>query len=317
MNFEKIEEAYTLLLENVQVIQNNLSTNFYDALIEQNGIYLDRQTDLEIVKKNNQGLKRLNLSKEEWRRVYQFILMKGAQTEPLQANHQFTPDAIGFLLIFIIDQLIAASDMTILEMGSGTGNLAETILNNSQKEIDYLGLEIDDLLIDLSASIAEVMGSKAHFAQGDAVRPQVMKESDMVISDLPVGYYPDDQIASRYQVASQSKHTYAHHLLMEQALKYIKHDGYAIFLAPNNLLTSPQSDLLKDWMKASAQLKAMIALPESLFASVAQAKTIFVFQKQKKESIEPFIYALSDLNNVEEIAAFSESFQKWCKDSEN
>jgi len=317
MNFEKIEEAYTLLLENVQVIQNNLSTSFYDALIEQNGIYLDGQTDLEIVKKNNQGLKRLNLSKEEWRRVYQFILMKGAQTEPLQANHQFTPDAIGFLLIFIIDQLIAVSDMTILEMGSGTGNLAETILNNSQKEIDYLGLEIDDLLIDLSASIAEVMGSKAHFAQGDAVRPQVMKESDMVISDLPVGYYPDDQIASRYQVASQSKHTYAHHLLMEQALKYIKHDGYAIFLAPNNLLTSPQSDLLKDWMKASAQLKAMIALPESLFASVAQAKTIFVFQKQKNESIEPFIYALSDLNNVEEIAAFSESFQKWCKDSEN
>lgn len=317
MNFEKIEEAYTLLLENVQVIQNNLSTNFYDALIEQNGIYLDRQTDLEIVKKNNQGLKRLNLSKEEWRRVYQFILMKGAQTEPLQANHQFTPDAIGFLLIFIIDQLIAASDMTILEMGSGTGNLAETILNNSQKEIDYLGLEIDDLLIDLSASIAEVMGSKAHFAQGDAVRPQVMKESDMVISDSPVGYYPDDQIASRYQVASQTEHTYAHHLLMEQALKYIKHDGYAIFLAPNNLLTSPQSDLLKDWMKASAQLKAMIALPESLFASVAQAKTIFVFQKQKKESKEPFIYALSDLNNVEEIAAFSESFQKWCKDSEN
>ena len=58
MNFEKIEEAYTLLLENVQVIQNNLSTNFYDALIEQNGIYLDRQTDLEIIKKNNQGLKR-------------------------------------------------------------------------------------------------------------------------------------------------------------------------------------------------------------------------------------------------------------------
>ena len=55
MNFEKIEEAYTLLLENVQVIQNKLSTNFYDALIEQNGIYLDGQTDLEIVKKNKKN----------------------------------------------------------------------------------------------------------------------------------------------------------------------------------------------------------------------------------------------------------------------
>ena len=78
MNFEKIEEAYTLLLENVQVIQNKLSTNFYDALIEQNGIYLDGQTDLEIVKKNHQTLKNLKLSREEWRRAYQFILMNSS-----------------------------------------------------------------------------------------------------------------------------------------------------------------------------------------------------------------------------------------------
>ncbi|MBF1703350.1 MAG: class I SAM-dependent methyltransferase, partial [Streptococcus sanguinis] len=35
MNFEKIEQAYTLILENVQNIQNALATNFYDALIEQ------------------------------------------------------------------------------------------------------------------------------------------------------------------------------------------------------------------------------------------------------------------------------------------
>ena len=310
MNFEKIEEAYTLLLENVQVIQNKLSTNFYDALIEQNGIYLDGQTDLEIVKKNHQTLKSLKLSKEEWRRAYQFILMKASQTEPLQANHQFTPDAIGFLLIFIIDQLMVASDITLLEMGSGTGNLAETILNNSQKEID-------DLLIDLSASIAEVMGSKAHFAQGDAVRPQVLKESDLIISDLPVGYYPDDQIASRYQVASQAEHTYAHHLLMEQALKYLKADGYAIFLAPNHLLTSPQSDLLKSWLKDNASLVAMIALPEKLFASASQAKTVFVLQKQKNIKEEPFVYALADLQNHEEITRFRESFQKWRKVSEN
>ena len=100
MDFEKIEQAYTYLLENVQIIQNDLATNFYDALIEQNGIYLDGQTNLEQVKKNNQALKRLALRKEEWLRTYQFLLMKAAQTEPLQANHQFTPDAIGHLMIF-------------------------------------------------------------------------------------------------------------------------------------------------------------------------------------------------------------------------
>ena len=44
MDFEKIEQAYTYLLENVQVIQSDLATNFYDALVEQNSIYLDGET---------------------------------------------------------------------------------------------------------------------------------------------------------------------------------------------------------------------------------------------------------------------------------
>ena len=34
MNFEKIEKAYGYLLENTQTIQNDLQTNFYDALVE-------------------------------------------------------------------------------------------------------------------------------------------------------------------------------------------------------------------------------------------------------------------------------------------
>ena len=80
MNFEKIEKAYGYLLENTQTIQNDLQTNFYDALVEQNAIYLDGQTELTLVKENNQRLKDLNLNKEEWRRSFQYLLMKAAQT---------------------------------------------------------------------------------------------------------------------------------------------------------------------------------------------------------------------------------------------
>lgn len=316
MNFEKIEQAYTLLLENVQEIQNDLLTSFYDALIEQNGSYLDGDIELDSVRQNNEKLKALKLSKEEWRRAYQFLLMKAAQTEPLQANHQFTPDSIGFILTFLIDQLSKKGYIDILEIGSGMGNLAETILNNTQKNVDYLGLELDDLLIDISASIADVMDAKVSFVQGDAVRPQVLKESDVIISDLPVGFYPDDNIAMRYEVASRQEHTYAHHLLMEQSLKYLKSDGYAIFLAPNDLLTSSQSDLLKKWLQKHAQIVAMIALPESLFGNAAYAKTIFVLKKQDEQAVQPFVYALSDLQNQADLLTFSEKFQNWSQESE-
>lgn len=316
MNFEKIEKAYGYLLENTQTIQNDLQTNFYDALVEQNAIYLDGQTELTLVKENNQRLKDLNLNKEEWRRSFQYLLMKAAQTEPLQANHQFTPDGIGFLLVFLVDQLASSDKVDVLEIGSGTGNLAQTLMNNCQRSLDYLGLEIDDLLIDLAASMAEVMKSDVNFAQGDAVRPQVLKESDVIISDLPVGYYPDDAIASRYQVASPQGHTYAHHLLIEQSLKYLKPGGIAIFLAPNDLLTSEQSPLLKKWMQDHAQVLAMVTLPENLFRSANLAKTIFVLRKQEEAEVQPFVYPLTDLQNQEDVMKFRESFQNWNKESE-
>ncbi|WP_049533278.1 class I SAM-dependent methyltransferase [Streptococcus anginosus] len=316
MNFEKIEQAYALLLENVQEIQNELLTSFYDALVEQNGSYLDGNIELDSVRQNNEKLKALKLNKEEWRRAYQFLLMKAAQTEPLQANHQFTPDSIGFILTFLIDQLSKKEHIDILEIGSGMGNLAETILNNTQKNVDYLGLELDDLLIDISASIADVMDAKVSFVQGDAVRPQVLKESDVIISDLPVGFYPDDNIAARYEVASTQEHTYAHHLLMEQSLKYLKSGGYAIFLAPNDLLTSSQSDLLKTWLQKHAQIVAMIALPEALFGNAAYAKTIFVLKKQEEQAVQPFVYALSDLQDQNDLLEFSEKFQNWSRESE-
>lgn len=317
MDFEKIEQAYELLLENVQTIQNALGTSFYDALIEQNVAYLEGKSELETVTKNNQELKRLALRKEEWRRAYQFLLIKAAQTEPLQANHQFTPDAIAFLINFMMEQLVDKKELDVLEIGSGTGNLAQTLVNHSVKQLDYLGLELDDLLIDLSASMAEVMGSSVHFVQADAVRPQVLKESDVIISDLPVGYYPDDIIASRYAVASKVGHTYAHHLLMEQGIKYLKPYGLAIFLAPNNLLTSEQGDLLKTWLTKEAQVLAIIALPENLFSSSNQAKSLFVLKKQETASeLETFVYPLQSLQDQGEMVTFTENFKKWCKESE-
>lgn len=311
MNFEKIEQAYDLLLENVQTIQNQLGTNIYDAMIEQNAAYLAGQHDTDLIVRNNQTLHDLHLTKEEWRRAFQFLLIKANQTEPMQYNHQFTPDSIGFILSFLVDQLLATQKVTVLEIGSGTGNLAQTILNASQKDLDYLGIEVDDLLIDLSASMADVMQAEISFAQGDAVRPQILKESQVIVADLPIGYYPDDQIASRYQVASQTEHTYAHHLLMEQSLKYLEKDGFAILLAPNDLLTSPQSDLLKGWLQAEANIVAMIALPPSLFGKAAMAKSIFVLQKKTARPLVPFVYPLQSLQEPEAIQKFMVNFKNW------
>ncbi|MFX3847659.1 class I SAM-dependent methyltransferase, partial [Streptococcus suis] len=98
------------------------------AMIEQNAAYVANQNEMDLVVNNNKTLKQLDLPKEEWRRAYQFLLIKANQTEPMQYNHKFTPVYIGFIISFLVDQLMPTQKVTVLEIGSVTGNLAQTIL---------------------------------------------------------------------------------------------------------------------------------------------------------------------------------------------
>ena len=303
---EKIESAFGLLLANVQQLETHLATHFYDALIEQNVSYIGKAVSDDLQHRNEQ-LRELQLTKLEWQKVYQFALVKGAKEMHLQANHQLTPDAIGYIINFMIETLTSATSLSILELGSGTGNLAETLLTGLQdKELTYTGFEVDDLMIDLSASIADVMQTSAQFLQIDAVRPQVIDPVDILLSDLPVGYYPDDEIAKRSAVGSQLEHTYAHHLLMVQGFKYLKTGGYAIFVAPSDLLSSPQADLLKKWLQDYARVAAVITLPEDIVTE-NNSKAIFVLQKSAQGKV-PFIFPLTSLTNPKIVQTFMTQF---------
>ncbi len=74
---------------------------------------------------------------------------------------------------------LKATQLMALEVEVEIEIFAETIVNNSRLTIDCLDCARWSL-IDLPASIADVMESSAVFAQGDAVRPRA-KESDLIV----------------------------------------------------------------------------------------------------------------------------------------
>lgn len=304
---EKIEKAFGLLLHNVQLLETQLATHFYEALIEQNASFTGK-IELDGLAIDQAELAGLGLTKKEWQKVYQFALIKGAKEMHLQANHQLTPDAIGYIINFMIETLYRQSALSVLELGSGTGNLATTLLTGiTDKTIDYTGFEVDDLMIDLSASIADVIQTNAKFLQIDAIRPQVIDPVDLLVSDLPIGYYPNDEVASRSSLASVTEHTYAHHLLMAQGFKYLQPDGYAIFIAPSDLLSSAQSELLKQWLQDYARVAAVITLPEGIFTEHNQ-KAIFVLQKCAQGKA-PFVFPLVSLTDPQIVKDFMMQFR--------
>ena len=285
MDMEKVAQGFELVVANIMLLSEKLDTDFYDAFVEQNAAFLD-DTDQGIVELsvNNDKLRQLNLSNKEWQKLFQFVLLKGSQVAPLQPNHAMTPDAIGLIFNFIIEHL--------------------------NKKVDYIGFEVDDLLLDLSASMSEIMGSQAEFMQIDAVQKRLMEPADVVVSDLPIGFYPDDEVAKNFEVATTDGHTFAHHLLIEQSFNYLKEGSFAIFLAPEDLLTSPQGPLLKEWISKHGSVMAVITLPKSLFN--ADAKAIYVLKKGPAAHAT-FAHPLSSLIDRESLEVFMEEFTKIVK----
>ena len=96
-----------------------------------------------------------------------------------------------------------------------------------------MGMEVDDLLIDLSASIADVVNSSAVYIQEDAVPTTYSQRVMLLLVTYLLVTLPNDDIASRFKVAATGEHTYAHHLLMEQSLQVLEERWYCYSLATN------------------------------------------------------------------------------------
>ncbi|MDR1568138.1 MAG: class I SAM-dependent methyltransferase [Streptococcaceae bacterium] len=319
MEIEQIEQAFEIILYNTQTIQKQLKTDFFDALIEHNvgyAAYLRGEVADDLMREASTGFKelqQLNLSAEALRKVFQLVIIKGYQETQLQANHALTPDSIGFIFAYLLENLTNQTALKVVDFGSGTGNLAQTLEFGvkSGKIKNLLGLEIDDLLIDLSASIADLTESQLRLEQLDATRYH--EGADIIISDLPIGFYPDDAISAEFLTATNQGKTYAHHLLIENAMRNLRAGGFGIFLAPLTLFDSQQSDLLAKWLQKTSYLQMVINLPEKFFKGDTVQKAIYVFEKPSSDNQqrEVFVYHLTDLKDRAILASFITKFNEW------
>lgn len=147
-------------------------------------------------------LKKLSFEPEEWRRLSQLLLLKGSQTEHLQANHQLTPDSIGFLFVFLIEQLYTnkKAPVKILDIAAGMGNLLLTVLlnlSNAGYQTEGIGVDIDDTLLAVAASTSDLTQANVQYFHQDGLQELLIDPVDFAISDLPIGYYPNDEKAKR------------------------------------------------------------------------------------------------------------------------
>lgn len=330
MNPEKIETAFSLMEEAIIALQRSLGTSFFDAYIEntENLVdnakvrVLDQQPDEATVKKVEalyQKLLDLKLEKEDWRKLTQLILLKGSKTESIQPNHQLTPDSIGFLFVFLIEQLTLKKEqpLEILDITVGMGNLLLTTLINLQAanySVKGVGVDNDETLLAVTAANSILVDEDIKLFHQDSLQDLLVDPADYVIGDLPVGYYPNDQQAKKFATHSEKEHSYAHHLLMEQAMNYVKPDGFGIFLVPSNFLETEQGPLLQKWLKDEVFLQGIIQLPNDLFMSEHSRKSIILLQKKSEmteQAEKVLLVHLPSLKDPNQVTEFFKKFEDW------
>ncbi|WP_461197974.1 class I SAM-dependent methyltransferase [Enterococcus sp. N249-2] len=329
MSAEKMESSFHLTVEAIQLLQNALESSFFDSYVETIENFIDHyqvrvidgvpdETTVARLQTIYEELKAVSLTAEEKRKLAQLLLLKGGQTERLQANHQLTPDSLGFLFVYLIEQLTNADDTTqILDLSVGMGNLLLTVLLNLQlakRQVEGTGVDIDETLLAIAAATSEWTQAPLHLFHQDGLQDLLIEPMDIAISDLPVGYYPQDEKAGQFISAAPEGHSYAHHLLMEQAMNYVKPDGFGIFLMPSNFLETEQSDYLKKWLKEKVYLQGMIQLPDELFKQAHSRKSILLLQNKgemSQQASEVLLVKLASLKEPKNITKLFEQFAAW------
>lgn len=255
--------------------------------------------------------------KEDIRKAIQLAVLKGMK-EHIQPHHQMTPDALGLLMGYLVELFVKKEQATILDPAIGTGNLLLTIMNYLDGKLLGAGVEIDDLLIRLASNIGNLVEQPITLYLQDALQPLLIDPVDAVVSDLPVGYYPNDENAATYELKAEEGMSYAHHLFIEQSMKHTAEGGYLFFIVPKALFESPMADQLHKYLKKTAYIQAVMELPDTLFKNSTHAKGILVLQKKKEDLKAPREVLLAKVPNMskpDSMAKFFNQVNSWFKEN--
>ncbi|WQI95248.1 class I SAM-dependent methyltransferase [Rossellomorea vietnamensis] len=318
-----VESLFGIIDETATLLKDELACSYLEAVAETGenlfqGDVLQEEVSELTKKRLNKKYDEVNFSQlenENIRKAFQFAILKGMK-ENVQPNHQMTPDSLGLFISYLVNKFTAGTNkLTVLDPAIGTGNLLTTVLNQMPgKETQSIGVEIDEVLIKLAYVGADLQKHPLQLFNQDSLEPLFIDPVDLVLCDLPIGYYPNDLRAQDYELKADEGHSYAHHLFIEQSLKHTKDGGYLFFIVPNGLFESPHSAQLQGYLKEKADIQGFLQLPLSLFKNKNSAKSILILQK-KKEGIKPpkevLLAQLPSLSNQRALQDILSKIDQW------
>ncbi|ASI79940.1 class I SAM-dependent methyltransferase [Bacillus cereus group sp. Bc002] len=321
---QTVETLFSIFDSSAVVLRKELDVTYLEALVETGdnlfeGAILQEELSESAIERLDREYSTFNeetYKGEEIRKAFQLAILKGMK-EGVQANHEMTPDAVGMFMSYLFHKFMKGqNEITVLDPAIGTGNLMTTVFNSAQENITMsgFGVEVDEVLIKLALVNANLQKHAIEFFHQDGLAPLYIDPVDAVVSDLPVGYYPNEIGASEYKLKADEGMSYAHHLFIEQSVKHTKEGGYLFFLVPNFIFESDQAPKLHAFIKETCFIQGLLQLPVSMFKNEKNAKSIFVLQKKGPSVTMPkqaLLVELPKFSNMKAMEDIMDQLNTW------
>ncbi len=257
---------------------------------------------------------------QERRKAFQFAYLSLLKEEIIQPNHQMTPDSIGFILSYLVNLFNKnKEELNVVDIASGTGHLSATINEqNQEKTVMHHLIEVDPVLQRVSIHLANFLEIPFDVYPHDAIMPLPLEEADVVVGDLPVGYYPVDERSKEMKLGFEDGHSYSHYLLLEQAVNAVRPGGYVFLIVPSQLFEGEEVKQLQKFIATETEMQAFLSFPKTLFKTEQSKKSLLILQKKdsgKTHSVEVLLANIPDFKAQAQLKTFLDEVDEWMKEN--
>lgn len=327
------EELFKQIVATTTLLKDSLKTSNYDALAENIHDFLSREVyvengapDEDTVEKLDKFYSKMSLSgftERELFELMQLLILKAEKEDQTSVNNLMTPPAVAVmtsLILYELVQQLGNKTISIVDPAVGSGNLLLEIVSNIRAnvktDISAIGIDNDDMLLSMADSFSQLVGINTDLFHQDSVMPWPANDIDYVVSDLPVGFYPVDENAEKFETKSNEGHSYSHHLLIENSMNHLKDNGVGIFIVPSEIFKTKESEALAKWMVSNVYLQGILTFPSDMFHSEAAQKSVVILQKhgsRAKQAEKVLMGEIPSLKNMDRFSKFQAEIASWVK----
>ena len=255
-----------------------------------------------------------NYDKETIRKVYQFLLLK-ALKELNNPSYDITPEVITMYISHLIECIYGDKKVSITDLASGSGSLLINIAALVKGEKEITSVDVDSNYVRLQQNIFNLLEINVEIINQDALKPLNIKKQDIVISDVPFGYYADEDNSLNYKLCSTDGYSLNALLFIEQAANYLDENGVGILVIPKKVLEL--EDNFKKYLEEDINLNAVITLPDEMFKNASQQKAIILITKKGQTRLpnQVFLAQIPSFQNKASYAKFIEEFNEWLENN--